>query len=627
MNAFVSRIAAPAMTPLALALASTFVFAPTFASAQQAQPAQDVVITAARMAQSAREVLTDHLVIGAEELERAGQSTLADLLQKQRGIEVSRTGGPGNTASVFIRGASNAQSIVLVDGVRVGSSTIGGATWETIPVSQIERVEIVYGPMSSLYGADAIGGVIQVFTKQGDGPARLSAAAGSGKWGARQLEAGVSGGAKAGSGTFRYALQAAHEQTDGFSASLPGAGAFTYNADRDGMERDSVSGRFSFDYLPGHEVGLSVMNSRLDVQFDGGPTYDDRMVQRLQNTALFARNRFSPSWTSHVQFARSADKGHTDASWGKSDINTTQDLFSWQNDIAVGADTVQLIAERRVEEVDPASAAQAGRRTTNSFAATYQLRRGDHLGTAAVRHDRNSQFGSHTSGNVAWGWFVTKALRVNASVGTSFRAPTFNDLYFPGYGVASNRPEEGRNAELGLHYREGSLNASAVYYRNRLTDLLTYLPVCPVEQATHRFGCAYNVNEALLTGLSMSSSVKLGNLSLRGALDLQDPRDETTGKKLARRARRHGSLGADYAFGAWKAGAELVFSGERFDDAANRNRLGGYGVVNLTGGYDFGNGLSAHARWNNVADKQYALARNYRTPDSNLFVGLRYTTP
>jgi vitamin B12 transporter len=622
MTHHVFRHAVAASRPLARALA----IASALSANAFAQTAPDqVVVTAARMPQSAKDVLSDFTVIGPEEIARAGQSSIVDLLQQQRGIEITRTGGVGNTSSVFIRGAANSQSIVLVDGVRVGSSTLGGAVWETIPLSQVERIEIVYGPLSSLYGADAMGGVIQVFTKQGEGAPNVTAAAGVGRYNTRNVEAGVSG-STAGDNRFRYAIQAAREQSDGFSATKPGADPYTYNPDKDGYTRDSASGQFSIEFAKGHEAGFNFIHSKLDVQFDAGPGYDDRMNQRLENYALWSRNKFTSNWTSFVQLSQSNDKEFTDASYGKSDDNTKQNQLTWQNDFVFGTNVLQLVAERREEKIDPADSLPVNQRNTNSFAASYQLTQGDHRASFALRNDRSSQYGSHTTGSVEYGYRISNELRANASYGTSFRAPTFNELYYPGYGIASNKPEQGKNLEAGLHFASGATHASIVYFHNRITDLINYAPVCPVEAATHPYGCAYNTDEALLTGFSLSADTKIGNVGLRAALDLQDPRDETTDQLLLRRAKKHGSVGAEYGVGAYKAGAELVFSGERFDVGYPSSvRLGGYGLLNLYASYDFARGWNAFARWNNVGDKNYELARNYATPGSNLFVGIRYT--
>jgi vitamin B12 transporter len=242
----------------------------------------------------------------------------------------------------------------------------------------------------------------------------------------------------------------------------------------------------------------------------------------------------------------------------------------------------------------------------------------------SVRHDDNDQFGSHSTGNVAYGYRITDKLRVNASYGTSFRAPTFNELYFPSFGFAGNKPERGHNTEAGLYYEDGASELSAVVYRNRVTDLIVTAVPCPDTSVPHPFGCAYNVDEAVLTGITLGGKTIYRAFTLRASLDLQDPRDETTDRILQRRARQHGTLGVDYAAGLAKVGGEVVFSGKRFDDLANRNKLGGYGVVNLHASYDIAPKWTLFGRWDNVFDKNYELARTYNTPGSSVFVGVRY---
>lgn len=622
MTSPVSRYAQAASKPFAIAVAISALFSASTSAQEKAL--EPVVVTATRTPQIAKEVLADNIVITAEEIANAGNSSLADILQRQRGIEMTRNGGPGTLASVFVRGTDNRQNIVLVDGVRLGSATNGGATWNAIPLSQIDHVEIVYGPLSSLYGADAMGGVIQIFTKQGEGAPKANVSAGIGSFSTRNLEAGVSGS----NDGFRYAFRAATERSDSFSATKPSAGPFTYNSDRDGYDNDSASGQLAFRIAKGHEIGATFLHSRLDSQFDAGPGFDDRSETTVATYSVFAKNQILPHWDSHVQFSRSVDDSKTLASYnafsGGDTYDTTQQQISWQNNFRIGTEVLQVIAERRTEEVDSTTAPMVRERTTNSIAAAYQLKRGAHLGAFSLRNDDNSQFGSRTTGSVSYGYRITNALRANASVGTSFRAPSFNELYYPGYGVSSNRPEKGRNAEVGLYHDDGKLQYSAVYYRNRLTDLLVYAPVCPVEQATHPFGCSYNVNKALLSGVTLGASTRLGNFNVRGSLDFQDPQDETTGRELARRARKHGTFGLDYSAGPLTTGGELVFSGKRFDDTANTISLGGYGVLNVYASYDVAPGWELFGRWNNVLDKQYELARHYNAAESNFFVGVRY---
>lgn len=611
---------AAALQPLVLA--SSLAFAFPLAALAETAPSQ-VVVTATRMAQPASDVLADNDIIGAEEIAAAGQVSVAELLQKRRGVEISGNGGSGSYASVFLRGASNYQSIVLVDGVRIGASTTGGATWSTIPLSQIDHIEIIYGPLSSLYGADAMGGVIQIFTKRGSGYLAPTLSLGAGSYGRRQVNAGISG-SSSGDNAVRYALNIGSDRSDEFSASTPVSGPYTYNSDKDGYTRRSASGSVSMNLAKGHDIGATFMHSKLEGQFDAGPGFNDRTEEKLGTVSAYSHNQLVPGWQSKLQLSHSVDKNTSFASYGNGFANTTQDDLTWQNDVAIGTDLLQVVLEHRNEEVEADSKALVRERTTNSLALAYQMKSGDHLGTASARHDRNSQFGNHTTGSLAYGYRISRALRASFSAGTSFRAPSINELYYPGYGVASNRPEEGRNVEAGLVYADGNNQLSASLFQNRLTDLIVYAPSCPVEQATHPYGCGYNINKATLAGLSIGGSTGIDAFTLRGSLDFQDPKDDTTGKRLARRAKQHGSLNLEYASGAFKGGVESVFSGPRFNDGGEFTRLGGYGVVNLQASYAVDKDWSLFARWNNIGGKKYELAQGYATAGSNAFVGVRY---
>ncbi len=609
------------LKPLAISLAVAAAFSANASAQSVSNNAQNVVVTAGRQVQAAKDVLADNVVITSEQIANAGSESLVDLLQQQRGIEITRNGGAGTTSSVLMRGGSNAQNVVLIDGVRYSSSTLGGASWETIPLGQIDHIEIVYGPLSSLYGADAMGGVIQIFTKKGNGPAALTASVGAGSYGLRKMQAGVSGSS---GNEFNYALNVGHENNIGFSATNPKAGKYSYNADKDGYKLDSASGNVNWQLAPGYETGVRFMQSRLNAQFDGGPSYDDHSVEQLQTIAVYGKAKFTEIWTSTLQVAQSNTLGYTDASYGQSQIDTHQNLFSLQNDIRLGKDVLQVIAESRQEKVRGSTAELNQKRTTNSVAASYVWKQDAHLASVSVRNDNSSVYGSNTTGSLAYGYRLTPDWRVNASYGTSFRAPTFNELYYPGYGIASNQPEKAKNAEIGLYYEQGSSQLSAVYYQNKATNLLVSTNVCPVQPSTHPYGCAYNVDKATMSGLTLGANTRLGDLALRGSLDIQNPVDDTTGKRLARRAKQHASFSAEYTLAQAKLGVETIFSGDRFDNVTNTRTLSGYSLMNLYGTYALNKDLSAIARWNNVLNKDYALAYGYNTPGSNVYVGLNY---
>jgi vitamin B12 transporter len=606
---------------LAAAIALAFASSNALADAAPETSPDTVVVTATRTPQRVDEVIADTVVIGSDEIDHAGAGSVADILRRQRGIEIVRNGGAGASTSVFLRGANSNQVVVLVDGVRIGSSTTGTAAWNAIPLSTIDHIEIVYGPLSSLYGADAIGGVVQIFTKRSAGKPALSASAGGGTYGTRQYDAGVSGRTD-GEHSISYALSGAHEESRGFSATRPGA--FGYNPDADGYTRNGANGRITVQLADGHDAGAQFLQSRVRAQYDNGSSaYDAHNIQNVDSYAVFLNDRFLPNWRSTVQFARSYDKLGSFTSAAASDvseIDTRQDEFTWQNTITFGGDTLQVLLNHRKEDVAASSPAALTRsRITNSAAASYDLKRGSHLLDLSVRNDR-SDYGAKTTGAVGYGYEFTRDLRATASFGTSFRAPTFNELYYPGYGFEGNKPERGRNLEAGLRYRLGATDLQANWYRNRVTDLLVTAVPCPTRTGI----CAYNVDHALLEGWTLASDTHLGDWDLRASADLQDPRDETTGKQLARRARRHASFAADYALGPVTAGAELQATGARYDDAFNAHRLGGYGLVNLYTTWHVNPDWSLLLRVDNLADKRYELARFYGTAGRTFFAAIRY---
>jgi len=620
MTFHVSRQAAA--SSLALAMAAPFAHADAISASTSIDT---VVVTAARMPQRAADVIAQTTVIERDEIARSGAGSVADVLQRQPGIEITRNGSAGASTSVFLRGANSNQVVVLLDGVRIGSATSGVASWNAIPLEAIERIEVVYGPLSTLYGADAIGGVVQIFTRKGEAGLNATASIGVGSESTRQASANIAG-ASGGEHAVSYAFGAGHEESDGFSATKPGA--FGYNPDDDGYRRSNVHGRVTVAIAPGHEAGAQFLHSRLRAQYDSGAgSYDVHNEQDLNTASVFVANQLAANWRSVVQLARSEDKlgsFTSAAASGASQIDTRQDELTWQNTISFGSDTLQLLYGHRKEEVASSSTRALGReRITNSYAAAYALRRERHLFDASARQDR-SVYGAKNTGALGYGYDFGGGLRATASVGSSFRAPTFNELYYPGYGLETNRPERGRNAELGLRYDGRGVQLDATWFRNRLSDMIVSATPCPDQRDGRTGSCAYNVASATLEGVNLSGATRIGALRLRGSFDWQDPRDNGTGKRLARRAAKHANFGAEYGTGKLKTGAEWMVSGERYDDAANLRRLGGYGLLNLYATWQLGGDFSLLARVNNAADKNYELARNYGTGGRSWFAGLRY---
>ncbi|HWZ74713.1 MAG TPA: TonB-dependent receptor [Casimicrobiaceae bacterium] len=572
-------------------------------------------VTASRSAQPLTDLLADVTLIGPEEIARAGPGGLTALLQRQPGIEVVANGGPGSTSGVFMRGANTAQTLVLVDGLRVSSSTTGTTPLEAIPLDQIDHIEILRGPASSLYGADAIGGVIQIFTRRGGGAFAANASAGYGTYNTSSVYGGVSG--NGGDGAWRYALQAGHRQSDGFNA-IFNPKNFSYNPDRDGYRNDNVGGSLSFRFAPEQEISAQAFRSRLNAQFDAGPGFDDRTVTTVESYSIASRNRLTGFWTSELSAGETRDDSNSVTGFGPSRFLTRQRLYSWQNELMPSYGHLTVLAERREERIDSDTAFDVTSRNTNSVAGIYQLRDGPQLAQASLRRDDSSQFGARTTGTVAYGYAFAPGLRATASFGTAFKAPTFNDLYFPGFSNPGLRPETARNAELELRYSGDTLSAGLVAYRNRVRDLIVF-------ECDANFNCApQNVANATLEGVTAEFGGHVGEFSAKGSLDLQKPTDDSNGFLLPRRARRHAAFSLIQDTGPLRVDAEVVASSARFDDAANMRRMGGYALLNLTAEYRFGNRWTIFARLDNALDKHYELAADFNTAGSNAFVGVRW---
>ncbi len=598
----------------ALALMAAF---PTIAADKDTDA---VIVTATRQATRANELLADVSVISREEIESAGQSTLEQLLARQPGIEYSVNGGVGTSSNIYIRGANSNQSIVLIDGLRVGSATSGSFAFSRIPLAQIERIEILRGPGSSLYGADAIGGVIQIFTKRGDGKTRYNASTGFGTHNTTDTTAGVSGGTEAVS----YNLQAGYYQTDGINArSNPAVASF--NSDHDGYRNSNMSGNLTFRPTTGHELGLNVLNSNGTNRYDSGTATtkmkDYAVEQNVSSYSAYSRNRLAPSWTSTLRAGRSIDDltNRTDG-MATSAFLTEQDQLNWQNDVNLPLGKAMIATEVLKQKVSGTTAIQVSERTIRSVLAGWSGSLGDHRLQSNLRHDNNSQFGGKTTGLAGYGYQLTSDLRAHVSYGTGFRAPTFNELYSPvsvpsNYqGNANLRPEFSRNREVGIDWERGSHHFSSVYYNNKVTDLISSTGI-PLQ----------NVASATLSGSTFSYSGHQGNWNGGANFDWQHSRDDVTGNRLVRRADKQFKSHLGYTSGAWMYGGEWQLSDQRFNDTANKEKLGGYGLVNLLTEYRLEKDWRIFARANNIFDKKYELVKDYSTLGATLFIGVRYT--
>jgi len=577
-----------------------------------------VAVTASRTAQPFADLLADLTVIGADEILRSGAQSLPQLLQRQPGVEVTINGGAGSTSGAFLRGANRGQTLVLVDGLRVGSSSVGATSLEAIPFDQIERVEILRGPASSLYGADAIGGVIQVFTKRAQGTAFTgSASAGYGTWDTKSASAGLSGAL----GPLAFSLQAGGTRSAGFNA-IVNPGNFSYEGDRDGYANENAGLSATLPWAAGQEVAVQYLRNRLNNQYDGGPGYDDRTVTTLEAWSVASRNRIAAWWKSTATIGVGSDDSVSQTAYGDYPYKTTQRQYTWQNDFTLPAGTLSVIAERREERLATDDAFAVTQRDTNSATGVWQMTLAAVALQANLRHDRSSQYGGQTTGGIAVGYRLSPAWRVTAGYSTGFKAPSFNDLYYPGFSNPDLQPETARNTEAGVYWTAAAggvrWEARAVGYYNRVDQLIVF-------QCDADFNCLpRNVDRATLSGVTLGVDATWRDTRVKGSLDLQDPEDDATGALLPRRARRHGALTLLQQAGPVQAGVELVASSLRYDDVANTRKMGGYGIVNLTLDWPFAPGWALSVRGNNVLDKDYQLAADYSTGGANVFAAIRW---
>ena len=593
------------------------------ASAAQAQQValadtvsmKETVVTANRIEQPLSDLVADMSIVDRETIEAAGAAGVADVLSRLPGIQMVRNGGAGASTSVYLRGADTRFTAVYVDGVRLDSQSTGGASWQDIPLESIDRIEVLRGPAAAVYGSDAIGGVVQIFTKKGEGKAKPYVGMGWGSRGTVKAQAGVSGGV-AGWG---YNLGVSHASSNGFN-SRTSAGA---NPDADGYRSNAFNGRIGYQLSANQRVEATALTSYMNSGYDTSKD-DDRSIYKMSAVGLNWQAKWSDIYSTRLQYTQSRDFYQTKPSVYETDTRLHSYLF--QNEWKLGAQTVTAALERREDKLVNSGLDIGSReRSQNALALGYGLNLGKHTLQLNARHDRDSEFGGHTTGSAAYGYEFIPHWRATASAGTSFRAPTLYQR-FSQYGDSSLVPEKGRNVELGLKWGKGSDSFSATVYRNNLSNLINYVgKTGACAGNTGLFGgCYANVANARYEGITFAATTRVGMVNLQGSVDFQNPRDTDKDLQLARRSKRYASLSADTKVAGWKLGAEMQTAGKRFDDAANKNVLGGYTLWNLSAQKQLSRDWSLVARVNNLADKRYELARTYATEGRSGYIGVKW---
>lgn len=614
------------------ASAVSFCFSLFLLTSVASAQASEVVVTGSREPLALSRLAADVVVINADAIRASTADSVADLLRREAGVQLSRNGGPGQPSGLLVRGASSGQSVVLVDGVRIGSATLGSAALEALALSQVERIELLRGPGSSLYGADAVGGVVQIFTRAGAAgmaTPQVQGALAVGGYGSSQASAGVRGG----SGLWDYAVSAASERSDGVSALRAGDRFGNHHPDRDGYRLDSAQAQLGLRPAAGQRVGLSLVRTRLNSQYDDSeflaPDFsqnnqaDFRTRLATEVASLDWRGEFGAELVASARGSRSVDDSRSGGSVS-SRFRTTRQLLGaelvWRN----GPFGQWVAALERNEDRASSSSFRADvERQTTALALEFTGQAGPWAWQADVRRDNPSDFDAVTTGRLGGAYTLATGLKLRALAGTTFRAPSFNDLYYPDYGVASLQPERGRSVEAGLNWRGGGSEASATVYRNRVSDLIGYQSdrgFCP-PAPDYDFGCAGNTSRASLQGATLAGSHTLGAWTWKAQFDALRARDRDTGAALPRRADRQGSLGVDWTAGAWTAGANLLHLGARPDGGKT---LDAQTTVDLQARWRWTPDWTVQAKLLNASGERIEPVRDYQGLGRQAWLVLRY---
>lgn len=598
------------------------------ASAHAQNKLDTVVTTATRTPQRLSEVLADLTVITRADIERQAVASVADLLRNNGCAEMVRNGGASATTSLFLRGADSRHTLVLVDGVRMDSQSTGGASWQGIPVSQVERVEVLKGPASAIYGSDAVGGVVQIFTRKAGGTPSADFGIARGTQSTYKADGGLFGTL----GTVDFAFTLAGEESDGFNSTLDVPGSFSYIPDRDGWRKYQGTARLGTDIATGHRAELILIRNHINGQYDASksrPLVDDRTVQDTDATRLAWTAQWSPALQTQLSYGQSRDRYETSPSPYLTITKVKNLALTGSYKVAAGQQ-VNFQGERIEDELENSGLVTAGvgKRHRNAVGAGYLFNAGPWSLQAHARHDDDSQFGGVDTGTLLAGYEITPGLRVVGSVGNAFRAPTIyqqGTVYGPDLskpGVKPLEAERGRNVELGLKWNSANSELSATAYRNRVSHLIIFGAAGSCQSA---FGCYQNVSQAKLQGLSLAGATQMVGVNLSATVDFQKPTDASTGLLLARRAKRLATLNADTALGNWVLGAGVQASGSRFDNAANTRRLGGYGLVNLNAQYALSRDLKLQLNLDNAFDRETSTAYGYASAPRTALVSLRWS--
>jgi len=573
----------------------------------------DPVVVTAMRGLSAQTTLRDATVITREDLEAAGPLSLGEILERFAGVELRATGGPGQPQGVFIRGAGTAQTLVLVDGMRVGSATIGTTAIEHIPVELIERIEVVKGPLSSLWGSEAMGGVVQIFTR-GKAVPHLFANAAFGTDHDYRAAAGITTLDK---GT-AMVLTMGYREVDAPSATTDRV-PFCHDPDRDPYDNVFANLRVAQRMWQGENLVLEAFGSRGRTHFDGCGA-SDRNEQLIAGARVSSSAQFARDWKSRLVIGQGLDRIEITGAFPDR-FETRQDQAAWINEILVPGGAIVggvEIVRQRVDS-DATAFTQSERKTNSVFVGATENWRGQRM-EASWRRDDDEAFGTRDTGSAGIGFTLPRGYVLAANYAKGFRAPTFFDLYgLPSDFYQPNpglKPERNESTELSFRSPASPTFAWRVTaYDNKIDDLIAFV-----------FPTVVNVNKARIRGVEATAEATRWNIRWRASVTGQKPENDVTGARLQGRAEAFGALSATRSWGAWTAGVTVHASGDRYDSPNEdpASRLGGYATVDARVTYKWPKRWSVELAAVNLGDKQYETSIGYEGRRRGAMLTLRF---
>ncbi|MCC6202787.1 MAG: TonB-dependent receptor [Gammaproteobacteria bacterium] len=587
---------------------------------------EEIVITATRTPVSVIETLPATSSLSRERLDQLQPRDLTELLSRTPGLDLNRNGGPGATTSLFTRGTGSRHTLILVDGQRVGSATLGSTNFQFLDPAQIERIEVVRGSRSGLYGSDAIGGVVQIFTRQATERPNVWLRAGTGS---HEL-ATVTGGASGTANGLRYGINGSFQDTAGIDNTLD---TTDRNGDQDGYRNWSLNGTLGYRFANGADLSLALLSSDSRNEYDNLFTateepFSDNVIQNLTLRGSLPLSSYLDSSLSlglavddNVNFDRTTRSA-------SGDFRTERQQLAWQNDITFAAEQLLTLGldyykERVLSSNVYTDALDRPVKTSDNIAGYAQFQgawgRFDLL--AGLRHDDHEQFGGHTTGNVALGFAFDDRHRLVASWAEGFKAPSFNDLYWPATPWSSGNPaldpEASENREIALRGNYSQWHWSLGYFHTDVDNLIDWAA------GPDFVWRPYNVAAAEIDGGELTAGITLDGWLIDLGFTYLDPRDAATGNRLENRARVNLSLNIDrQVLDNLTVGLSLKTQDARYDDTANTVRLGGYTTITARAAWQVTKNIELTLKLDNLLDETYQLASGYRQDGFNWMFGI-----